>query len=160
MLVDLLFFSSLFSFLFCFICSLVGVDGRIRAKLSSFGKAALRQKQVWFVCSGCDVFDLVEPVQGELPRCTEPSFYVCARCDFSLSFVTLSLSHSLSLSHVKLKLYVRGSFIDQRPRRGTGKAWTQGYEDVFEDARQAAQGQSKSMCYKLIQTDRLTTCIL
>ena len=38
-----------FSFLFfCFICSLVGVDGRIRAKLSSFGKAALRQKQVWF----------------------------------------------------------------------------------------------------------------
>ena len=156
MLVDLLFFSSLFLF-FCFICSLVGVDGRIRAKLSSFGKAALRQKQVWFVCSGCDVFDLVEPVQGELPRRTEPSFVcVLVVIHFSLFFGTLSLI----LCHVKLKLYVRGSFIDQGPRRGTGKAWTQGYKDVFEDARQAAQGQSKSMCYKLIQTDRLTTCIL
>ena len=97
MLVDLLFFSSLFLF-FCFICSLVGVDGRIRAKLSSFGKAALRQKQVWVVCSGCDVFDLVEPVQGELPRRTEPSFLrVLVVISLSL-IVTLSLSLSLSVT--------------------------------------------------------------
>ena len=90
-------FLSFFLF-FCFICSLVGVDGRIRAKLSSFGKAALRQKQVWVVCSGCDVFDLVEPVQGELPRRTEPSVLrVLVMIAFSL-IPTLPLSLSLSLS--------------------------------------------------------------
>ena len=90
-------FLSFFLF-FCFICSFVGVDGRIRAELSSFGKAALRQKQVWVVCSGCDVFDLVEPVQGELPRRTEPSFLrVLVVISLSL-IVTLSLSLSLSVT--------------------------------------------------------------
>ena len=53
---------------------------------------------MWFVCSGCDVFDLVEPVQGELPRRTEPSFLrVLVVISLSL-IVTLSLSLSLSLS--------------------------------------------------------------
>ena len=74
------------------------------------------------MCSGCDVFDLVEPVQGELPRRTEPSF-VCVLVVISLPPFVIVFSLTLSLS-------------------GTGKAWTQEYEDALEDAQQVSQGQS------------------
>ena len=70
---------------------------------------------------GCDVFDLVEPVQGELPRRTEPSLCWCSLGSLSLFLSLCSSPHSLSLRH--------------------GQGLGSGYEDALEDARQVSQGQ-------------------
>ena len=138
-------------FSFGFICSLVEIDAGIRVELSSFGKAALRQKQVWVVCLGCDVFDLVEPVQGELPRRTEPRFLrVLVVIAFSL-IVTLSLSISLALCHVKLRLCVEDplSINDQEKARAR-----LGRRDTMTRSRMLDRGLKDSlecMGYKLVE---------
>ena len=103
---------------------------------------------MWVVCSGCDVFDLVEPVQGELPRRTEPSF-LCVLVVISLSLIvalslsiSLPLSPSLSLSRGAQVVCLR-IFNQSTTKKRHGKGWTQGYDDALDDARQGAQGQSR-----------------